>query len=915
MEKVQKKKSKVPTTNEGPRQTQRQSVPKLASGCSSHRGGTTKEELAMCELGGSSSRRVTGTPMKKLLAEEMSKEIDCKRWSPSAIARLMGLEGLPPQQPLHKHDNSEKYQQQTASTLIERDGKPHERRLNGKNSVERQEFKDVYEVSETSKVDRGSRPTKVIANPKVSEAEMASIKKNFMNAKHPDYLFKKHFLHLHAAAPRSKCSYIAVMKPTNSEKYESNIIGGKSEKQASQHHTRSRWKHRDGLSIHSFSQCDVQTPIKSSKSLLDGNYEREILPIRIVVLKPNLEQVGNAAKSVSSDCSSQGYRSDCRKHMEYLSTGSGEAAPHGKKNISSDAGFSGPKYGESRDIAKKITRRMRASLGSERIDLPSMFRGYAGDESSCNVSGSDSTSESEVTVRTSRNSFHRSNLQKPPSLLSTKSTVSKEAKKRLSERWKLSQRYQDVGAVGKCSTMGELLAIPSKGMRLVTLDQMIGLDGSSDRFAGNKEIAEWDSPLGLVSSDGWKDGCIRSSSRCGIIDQDSYLMPGEAMGQGRNKAIKGNFNNKEGSSSRNLRSGNKKCRSPCRSYSYCNDSLEEVQFNQFQMEINLEKKDPSEQKSFASEMPAISVDSKISIISVDMVVEHEDVTISSESPDELPPKPSPCLLSIPASEFSKAQEPHFGQSEEHSAPLQCPVPESSSPESSTEAEHPSPVSVLEVPFTEDVSFGFGCFERVSADLQELRMQLKLLKMENEEYADEEMLMSSDKDVGPESVTVDDGNLESSYLVDVLINSGFHDADPDTIMATWHSPECPLGPCVFDNLEKKYSNKTTWSRPERRLLFDRINSGLVELFQWFTDPPHTRVKPPTRMVGLQRQNRGLKCELQKLLASEEEKASEDATERNLDREKQWLGFAEDIDAIGKEVEKLMIDDLIAEIAYM
>ncbi|CAI9786401.1 unnamed protein product [Fraxinus pennsylvanica] len=40
----------------------------------------------MVELGQSSSRRATGTPIKKLLAEEMSKETDVKRRSSSVIA-------------------------------------------------------------------------------------------------------------------------------------------------------------------------------------------------------------------------------------------------------------------------------------------------------------------------------------------------------------------------------------------------------------------------------------------------------------------------------------------------------------------------------------------------------------------------------------------------------------------------------------------------------------------------------------------------------------------------------------------------------------------------------------------------------------------------------------------------------------
>ncbi|CAK9147226.1 unnamed protein product [Ilex paraguariensis] len=49
--------------------------------------------------------------------------------------------------------------------------------------------------------------------------------------------------------------------------------------------------------------------------------------------------------------------------------------------------------------------------------------------------------------------------------------------------------------------------------------------------------------------------------------------------------------------------------------------------------------------------------------------------------------------------------------------VQSPGPEPETSESSQEADHPSPVSVLEVHFTDDVSPGSECFERVGAGLQ------------------------------------------------------------------------------------------------------------------------------------------------------------------------------------------------------
>lgn len=48
--------------------------------------------------------------------------------------------------------------------------------------------------------------------------------------------------------------------------------------------------------------------------------------------------------------------------------------------------------------------------------------------------------------------------------------------------------------------------------------------------------------------------------------------------------------------------------------------------------------------------------------------------------------------------------------------LQCAATHAESSASSKESEQPSPVSVLEPPFVEDISSGSECFERVSAEL-------------------------------------------------------------------------------------------------------------------------------------------------------------------------------------------------------
>ncbi|CAL5419595.1 unnamed protein product [Camellia sinensis] len=175
----------------------------------------------------------------------------------------------------------------------------------------------------------------------------------------------------------------------------------------------------------------------------------------------------------------------------------------------------------------------------------------------------------------------------------------------------------------------------------------------------------------------------------------------------------------------------------------------------------------------------------------------------------------------------------------------------------------------------------------------------LIKMESKANADGLMLTPSDKDVGQGFVSVSEDNevfnhesWESVYLANVLIDSRYDDADPDTFLSTWYSLNCPLDPCLFDNVEEKYSNKTTSSRFERKLLFDRINYGLFEIFHQF--------------------KHGISYELHKLLASEEKSMHKDVIERVLDREMQWLDSGDGVDAIGAKFEKLLMDDLIVRL---
>ncbi|KAL2509365.1 hypothetical protein Fot_33012 [Forsythia ovata] len=262
------------------------------------------------------------------------------------------------------------------------------------------------------------------------------------------------------------------------------------------------------------------------------------------------------------------------------------------------------------------------------------------------------------------------------------------------------------------------------------------------------------------------------------------------------------------------------------------------------------------------------------------------------------------------------QEPCKGPSERGSACLQCPVAEPCSSETTREADDASPVSVLKAPFTEDSSS--ESFERVSTELHELQKHLQLLKMESEAYARVPALFSNQEEVAQQSQLDSEENQilraeswEVSYFLDVLIASGFEVADPDMLGESWYTPECPLHPAVFDNLEKKYSEETTVSRSERRLLFDRINSSLLEFLQQHVDS-FTLVLPKIIGVSSKWETHRVEDAIRKLLTGQELLVNMDLSDRTLYREMQWLEFKDEIDVIGNEIEKLLIDDMILDV---
>ncbi|MBA0551467.1 hypothetical protein Golob_022351 [Gossypium lobatum] len=871
------------SSTRGNKQVRKQrKFPNLTSDSVSSISNNKDQDQLMFELGSRSSKQSSGIPMKKLLAREMSKEIESRRRSSSVIARLMGLDGLPPEQ---KRAEGAGF---------------YNRRSSRRNSKEEPEFKDVFEVSKMERSGGGYSSLGTV-NLKLSDAEVAFIQQKFMEAKRfstdeklrdseefadtlevlnsntdlllkfleqPDSLFAKHLHDLQGVPSQSHCGRISVLK---SSRTLNNDDG------QSKHHSKSPQGH------HLYGKYAAPNRPELPMFQLDAKNVPTILPTRIVVLKPNLGKSRSSTRTASSPCSSHHFPSEGIEQLEISGIESKDTEIWHKKKVQQDIGFSRHNSRESREMAKEITRQIKNSFnnGSMKIST-SKFRGYAGDESSCDVSGSESTNDSDVT------SSYRDKRHRRLSSRSSASSVSREAKKRLSERWKLTHGSQEVQMVSRGSTLGEMLAISDRETSSANSSSPVVGEGCSE-IGGCSKPAVWNEPLGISSRDGWKDGCLGNLSRSrsvpasstdfgsprigtqhGSLRRDKYVIP---------KAVKGNFNPWEASlvtSSQRSR-GNKS-----RFSSSSSSSIKENSDTSPDFVITPHQ---SSGESASTAMDSSSV--------LENTLEVND-----------PKKPSDLELSAPPSVNADVSSGDVCNLE----PKEPSVSELGSRAGSKEGDQPSPISVIEAPFTDDLSSGSECFESISADLHGLRMQLQLLKLETEAYEEGTVLLSSDDDGDRVSIqfATAEKNLESVYIVDVLVDSGINGADLDTFLATWHSPECPVNPTVFEELEKKYHNLNSWSRAERRLMFDRINLKLLEIHQQYIDQ-FPWIKKPVRKIIPKWNILELEDGLHKSLVSENKKPDMDTEVC------EWSNSRDDIDVIGNEIERLLVDELVGEVA--
>ncbi|GLT93140.1 hypothetical protein SLE2022_109450 [Rubroshorea leprosula] len=234
------------------------------------------------------------------------------------------------------------------------------------------------------------------------------------------------------------------------------------------------------------------------------------------------------------------------------------------------------------------------------------------------------------------------------------------------------------------------------------------------------------------------------------------------------------------------------------------------------------------------------------------------------------------------------------------------------------AYQPSPVSVLET-LDDEISSGSEFYKGIDAGLHGVRLQLEILKSKSlEAESGPGLIVSSDDDSEEESLrgfkengdpmrscSVEESR-DFSYMVDVLTEAGFCSRN-HMAFEGWHSAECPISPTVFEILEKKYGEQTSWNWSERRLLFDLINSGLTEILHTCLGVP-MQAKP---LVSFRQSLGEIEEELWILLVNQEKEASKES-QKLLGNDDGWLVLRNDIELISREIGDSLIDELAAEV---
>ncbi|KAL1559621.1 hypothetical protein AAHA92_09944 [Salvia divinorum] len=766
------------------------------------------------------TKKTNMTPVKMLIAQEMCKEVDSRRRPPNLVAKLMGLDPIPQHEPgaatqrNHSKGHPRRHSEIPMSNWEQQNGLFH--------YVEPEKFKDVYEIWQQSKKSthrgRHDETTKdrkmAVVRQKFVEAKRLSMDENLRQSKQfqdalevlnsnkdlflkclqePNFVFSQQLHDLHSIPPPPETKRITVLRPSKMAGNHDVAAGNREEKQMD----KCAFVHLNGLE---------KGHLGNSPSANWKNFETPTQLTRIVVLKPSLGKILDD-KAVGSPQSQS-------------------ARVHGEEFFGDEEDNDNQ---EPREVAKAITQQMREKLGRHHRDetlISSVFsNGYIADESSFNRSEIEypagNISDSEAVSPLSRHSWDYVNRLGSPfssssfsrASYSPESSVCREAKKRLSERWVMmasSGSCQEQRHIRRSSsTLGEMLALSET--KKVALP---GEEGSS-----NQESKDANS---LLFSE---QRIIRNVDSSTINLTRSKSLPVSS-----NKLVTGlhTFVSVSEKDKLEISKEDRKVRSSKSSFKGKVSSF----FSSRNKKTSKENFLASDTKDECPSCPADIISGRTE----SLVGKGHD----SEPADLLEP-------SIKASSsnliFKKGQI-----SPESELSVSEPIVYANFTENQ---DQPSPVSVLDPPFadydnTKKVFSHNGKPDQHGYELPHNAISSNLIDKSPPigsiartlTWDDSCMATALSYPIKESSIAqgTEEGEQEWVLLVETLLSvAGLQgEVQSDSFLARWHSPECPLNPSLRDkyiDLNEKdtlHEAKRRQKRSMQKLVFDCVNVVLVDV---------------------------------------------------------------------------------------
>ncbi|KAJ6339030.1 hypothetical protein OIU76_008485 [Salix suchowensis] len=824
-------------------------------------GDRVEDKMIVSELRRSSSnKKANGTPMKTLIAQEMSKEVESKHNPPNLVAKLMGLDTFPHQQPIAaaaQRSHSRGHSRRSLShsgIFVESWDEDHsclDKRMpsEGRPCHEQSECKDVYEIWQQSQrtTARDNSPQKGNHNENVNTKKMALVRQKFLEAKRlstdekgrqskefqdalevlssnkdlflmflqePNSLFSQHLHDMQSMPPSPETKHITVLRPSkvvDNERFAGS--GKKSDKPTKKppHTGQATGWEKSNLGY---------SPAFSSEKIVEYPPAQ---PTRIVVLKPSPGKIHDIKALVSPPSSPprMSSREDFYDEPEDV-----EAQ-------------------EPREVAKVITRNMHENMMGHRRDetlLSSVYsNGYTGDDSSFNKSVNDyaveNLSDTEIMSPTSRHSWDYINRFDSPyssssfsrASCSPESSVCREAKKRLSERWAMmassGRSLEQKNARRSSSTLGEMLAL-SDTKKFMRADEEVGIKEQEPRGSTscitnhiNKEEGTPDSPTTLLRSKSLPVSTTVHGARPNVEvsspDAGKTEFPKDlTKAKGMKSSLKGKVSSL-------FFSRNKK---PSKDKSVACQSKDESQ-------------------SAIPETPGFLVPL------TEKVNDGAAQCANSSGPEKCSSHGLHASASIPTyPEFISMGTKQDFVSHEGGLSVAKPVVPGNMNENQ---DQPSPISVLEPPFEEDDNTipvvssliqrpGYRGIEvphksNLIGKSPPIESVARTLSWDNScaETASSYPLKPSPT---PDSSGAEEDEKNwFSFVQTLLTAAGLdHEMQLDSFFSRWHSPESPLDPSLRD----RYANpndklhlheaKRRQRRSNLKLVFDCVNAALVEI---------------------------------------------------------------------------------------